>query len=63
MDERACFSQAYLWVVSCDKQSQIIGHRETVAVFCFYSSYGRKPEPMQTYYCRIFALICRFKWQ
>jgi len=32
--------------------SQIIGHRETFTVFCFYSSHGRKP---------YFALICRIK--
>jgi len=32
----------YAFILSCDKVSQIIGQRETVSVFCFYTSHSRK---------------------
>jgi len=33
-------AHAYLWVAFAT-ESQIIGHRETIAVFCLYSIHGR----------------------
>jgi len=44
----------YAWFILRQTESQIIGQRETVSVFSFYSNHSRK---------LYFALIGRFKWQ